>query len=249
MSSIHCALSWGKKGLNLFNLTPPMEGDTSIAAKLTCRAYEHNAAQYVQATKSYEGFPGLREEVLAFAEASDNGFPVLDLGSGGGRDSHLLAENGKRVISGDICLAVLQESRTPASSHNNIASVCLDARCIPFQDNSFSGIWACGSLLHLPSVHILSALAEIFRVLRPGGVAAINMQVGSAQGWRAGGTLPGRRWFTLVEPEDFKTLMEKCGFHQLSYHFVGRAGWFSISGFKRVSSADFCRSAKDRDSS
>jgi SAM-dependent methyltransferase len=233
----------------LSSLIESTEEDTSIAAKLTYSTYERNAVQYVQATKSYGDFPGLREEVLAFAETSENGSPVLDLGSGGGRDSRLLAESGKRVVSGDICLAVLQESRRFAATHDNIASACLDARWIPFRDNSFGGVWACGCLLHLPSVYMPSALAEIFRVLRPGGVAVINMQTGSAQGWRDSGTLHGRRWFTLVEPEDFKSLMEECGFCQLSHRVVGRAGWFSMSGFKRVSSGGPGHSAKDRDPS
>lgn len=230
------------------NLVPPSVNGTSIAAKLTCSAYDRGAAQYVLATKGYEGFPGLRDEVLSFAEASDDKFPVLDLGSGGGRDSRLLAESGKQVISGDICLAVLQESRISGLS-SDVASVCLDACSIPFRENSFSGVWACGSLLHLPSAYIPSALAEIFRVLRPGGVAAINMQTGSAEGWRDGGTLPGRRWFTLVDPEDFRSLMERSGFDQLSYHFVGRAGWFSITASKRASPASYGHSTKDRDPS
>jgi SAM-dependent methyltransferase len=233
----------------LSSLIPPAGDDVSIAAELTCSAYERDAVHYVQATKGYDSFPGLREEVLAFAEATDNKFPVLDLGSGGGRDSRLLAERGKQVISGDMCLTVLQESRASSSPLNNISSVCLDARCIPFRENRFSGVWACGCLLHLPSAYIPLALAEIFRVLRPGGVAMINMQTGSTEGWRDGGTLPGKRWFTLVEPEDFKSLMEKCGFNQLAYRFVGRVGWFSITGVKRASSEGSCCLAKGLDPS
>jgi SAM-dependent methyltransferase len=217
----------------LFSLIPPFANDLRAAATVTYQAYSSNAIQYVKATNRYEEFPGIREEVITFAEATDNGAPVLDLGSGGGRDSRMLAESGKRVVSGDICLTLLQQSRS-LYPDNGIANVCLDGRYIPFRENSFSGVWACGSLLHLPSAYMPSAIAEIFRVLRPGGIAVINMQEGSAEGWREGGTLPGRRWFTLVDPEGFESLMRSCGFSRLSHHLVGRSRWFSIQGFKHA---------------
>ena len=216
----------------MFDLAPSSGTDARNASKETCMAYNENATQYVEATKGYEDFPGLREEVLAFAAASSAGSPVLDLGSGGGRDSRLLEQNGKQVVSGDICLKLLRQARELAYGRSNIGNVCLDSRQIPFRQATFGGVWACGSLLHLPMDDLPSALAEIFRVLQPGGIAVINMQAGSAEGWRTGGTLPGRRWFTLIDPGALASLMEKCGFRQMTYRLVGREGWFLMDGYK-----------------
>lgn len=216
----------------MFNLTPPSQTDARNAVKETCKAYSEDAAQYVEATKDYEDFPGLREEVLAFAAATSLGSPVLDLGSGSGRDSRLLEGNGKKVVSGDVCLPLLNHAKELAYTHEGIVNLCLDSCRIPFREACFGGVWACGSLLHLPTDDLTIALAEIFRVLQPGGIAAINMQSGSAQGWRIGGTLAGRRWFTLIDPDVLASLMEKCGFHRMTHRLVGRAGWFMMDGFK-----------------
>ena len=233
----------------MFDLVPPLQGDVRAASKVTCQAYSENAAQYVEATKGYEAFPGIREEVLSFADAAISGVPVLDLGSGGGRDSRLLEESGRKVVSGDICLSLLSHAQRLARGRDNVANVCFDGCRIPFKKASFGGVWACGSLLHLPAVYIPSALSEIFRVLRPGGIAVINMQTGSTEGWRSGGTLPGRRWFTLVDPDGLTSLMRSCGFHQLSYRLVGRAGWFSADGFKPSSSDNRPVDTRDQDHS
>ena len=77
---------------------------------------------------------------------------------------------------------------------------------------------------------IPESISEIFRVLRPSGVAAISMQSGSAEGWRTGGTFPGRRYFNLVSPDRLSVLMDGCGYRELKYHNVGRAGWYLIYG-------------------
>lgn len=233
----------------MYRTAEQIDDDTFAAIAATCHAYSRNAAQYFEVTKDYDRFPGIREEVLTFAGKTNSALPVLDLGSGGGRDSRLLADSGKLVVSGDICLALLQQSRRSIFPRSNLASTCFDGCYIPFREGSFGGVWACGSLLHLPSAYIPSAVAEIFRVMHPGGIAVINMQQGSTEGWRDRGTLHGRRWFTLVNPEDFKSLMQKCGFNEVSYHFVGRAGWFSIQGFKCESSVDQGDFSKDRDPS
>ena len=95
----------------MFDLVPPSPGDLVEATRETTRVYAANAGQYAEATETYEDFPGLRDEVLAFAAATAADSPVLDLGSGAGRDSRLLADRGLRVVSGDICLPLLMAAK------------------------------------------------------------------------------------------------------------------------------------------
>jgi hypothetical protein len=77
---------------------------------------------------------------------------------------------------------------------------------------------------------IPQALSEILRVLQTGSIAAISMQTGSAEGWRTGGSLPGRRWFTLVGSDKFAIMMANCGFCEMECRIVGRAGWYVMYG-------------------
>ncbi|MBC6456628.1 class I SAM-dependent methyltransferase [Actinomadura sp. HBU206391] len=192
------------------------------------------AGEYADATDEYGNFPGLRDEVLTFEKMLPLGLPVLDLGCGGGRDSRLLADLGRQTVAADFGMSMLQCARSRSSSQaRDLHFVRLDLLELPFPADRFGGVWASGSLLHLPSAAITRALSEIFRTLAPGGgVAAISMRAGAGEGWRVGGTLAGRRWFTLVDPGDFASQMKRVGFRRVRIRDTGRKDWFVAIGQK-----------------
>lgn len=197
----------------------------------TCRAYQSRAIEYAEATAAYEPFPALRGQVLAFEKSAPPGRPILDLGSGGGRDSRLLAGLRRQVVAGDMCDGLLRRVRVQ-SAGQPIGCVRLDMLALPFRDGVFGGVWACGSILHLPSQAFGGVLAEVSRTLVPGGLACISMRAGDREGWRDGGTLPGRRWFTFVDPDGFAATMSAAGFGDVDVTFTGRDTWFLASGYR-----------------
>jgi SAM-dependent methyltransferase len=193
----------------------------------TRQAYATSAREYATATRDYATYPSLRDEIVGFEKMLLAGRPVLDLGCGGGRDSRLLADLGRTVIAGDSCLPMLKSARELAPDGTYMH---LDMLALPFSDGALGGIWASGSMLHLPSVQIPQALSEVSRTLVTGGVAAISMKAGEHQGWREGGSLPGRRWFTYVRPPAFAAAMSAAGFGDVRTQFSGRPGWFIALG-------------------
>ncbi|MEV5703866.1 class I SAM-dependent methyltransferase [Actinoallomurus sp. NPDC052274] len=204
----------------------------AIAA--TCRAYETHCRDYAAATSGYDAYPGLKDEVVAFEKEVQETLPVLDLGCGGGRDSRLLAGLHRQVVAGDICSGMLTTARElSADQPDAIGFVRLNTIRLPFRDGVFGGTWACGSLLHLPSSAIPQALAEVRRTLRPGGVTVISMRSGQGEGWREGGTLEGRRWFTFVDSDHFSATMTAAGFCDVRVDFSGRENWFVATGYRR----------------
>ena len=56
-----------------------------------------------------------------------------------------------------------------------------DLRRLPLASGRFAGAWACASLLHLPKSEVGRALAEIRRILAPGGVLASSVQRGTGE--------------------------------------------------------------------
>ncbi len=91
---------------------------------------------------------------------------VLDLASGTGDFSHLVRQRlpGACAIGVDLTEGMLQVARE-RGLHN---SVCGDATHLPFADHSFDCVFIGYGLRNFPSLE--SALAEIERVTRPGGL-------------------------------------------------------------------------------
>lgn len=197
----------------------------------TSKTYEMFAERYAAATENYAAYPGLEQAVRDFGRALPPARPVLDLGCGGGRDGRLLSGLGHQVVEADISMNMLRIARRRADER--LASFLrVDMLRLPFGEDRFAGVWASASLLHVPRDAMPEVLGEILRVLAPGGLAAVSMREGSDEYWRQDGTLPGRRWFTLVAPEDFADEMLARGFRDVRIVRAGRPGWFIALGCK-----------------
>ena len=107
---------------------------------------------------------------LAFDRLGDlAGRRVLDFGCGHGMAAVVLARQGARVTGFDLSGGYLEEAGNRARANRvSIDFVQADGNCLPFADHSFDRIWGNAILHHLT---LEQAASEIFRVLRPGGIA------------------------------------------------------------------------------
>jgi ubiquinone/menaquinone biosynthesis C-methylase UbiE len=203
----------------------------------TVLAYHNGAAGYAEHSRDRDGLGRLREPFMALLPPKPL---VLDLGSGPGHDSALLAGFGARVVALDPAAGLLRE----ASKYESIASSLVngDGRCLPFAAGSFDGVWACASLLHVSHQEAPAALAEVARVLRTGGFAFFSMSEGNPTA-RVPVTDLGlaTRWYYYHRSEDWAALVMAQGF-ELVVHRVNResgnfnpgsTGWIETSARKR----------------
>jgi SAM-dependent methyltransferase len=116
-------------------------------------------------TTAEGGFnPTYQRHVAAYARCAEllpqDGL-VLDVGAGTGHSAELLAP--RESVAVDVDAGALRgQSR---------ATVVADMRALPFPDGHFPSAIAVQSIEHVPDPE--RALAEIARVLKPGGVAVI----------------------------------------------------------------------------
>lgn len=107
---------------------------------------------------------------------------VLDLGCGAGRHSFEAYRRGAEVVALDYSFddvvgvssmfgAMALEDQAPPAAH--AIAVRGDAFGLPFADGTFDRIIASEILEHLPADE--QAMAELVRVLRPGGLAAVTV--------------------------------------------------------------------------
>jgi SAM-dependent methyltransferase len=114
------------------------------------------------------------------------GDTVLDLGCGFGRHAFEAARRGAHVVALDAgrdevegvvatFVAMAQAGElTHVASH--VAAVQGDALHLPFADSSFDRVIASEVLEHIPDD--VTAMAELTRVLRPGGTMAVTVPRG-----------------------------------------------------------------------
>lgn len=111
----------------------------------------------------------LRRRVGHLVRAASGCVPAnplgLDLGCGLGRQRHALREAGFRVIGVDPARALLQQGRV-----GDGGAAAGNALALPFRSGTFDFVYTVGVLHHVgdPRAQAL-AVAEIRRVLRPGG--------------------------------------------------------------------------------
>ena len=107
---------------------------------------------------------------------------VLDMGCGGGRHAFQLFRLGAHVVALDLSASDLREvdvmframeaeGEAPAGATAEVVQG--SAYVLPFLDNSFDKIIAAEVLEHLPEDS--RAMAELARVLKPGGVIAVTV--------------------------------------------------------------------------
>lgn len=110
------------------------------------------------------------------------GDSLLDLGCGFGRHAYEALRRGASVVAVDMSLGELSEVRAMFAAldaegdapPNGLAeAVQADACRLPFPDSTFDRIIASEVLEHIPDDR--GALAELQRVLRPGGTMAVTV--------------------------------------------------------------------------
>lgn len=145
----------------------------------------------------------------------DTGASVLDIAAGTGSITRLLVERGARVVSLDQSLPMLV-----TAVERGATGVVATAERLPFGDAAFDAV-TFGYLLRYVD-HVEGCMAEIARVLRPGGSVAM-VEFGRPRGlWRP-------LWWGYT-----RLVLPLAG-------LVAGQGWYRVGRFLGPSIDDFVR--------
>lgn len=177
----------------------------------TLRAYTASRATYLRAwgSRRYRE-PRLLRDCLARLPA---GAAILDLGCGPGQDARYIMKLRRdgarlRVVALDLCWPLLRYARRRSPA---LPLVQADLRRLPLAPETFDGVWAAASLMHLPKSQVPGVLRALRGRVKPGGLLGATLAHGGTSGYVRRGWIPGRfiaRWR--------KAELARA---------VGRAGW------------------------
>lgn len=132
----------------------------------------HNYAAFVR--ESLDGEPMLRSVLAMFAELVRGGGPVLDLGCGPGQITALLHARGLAMVGVDLSTTMIEIARRECPGPRYEVGSMTDLTHF----DGAAGALLFWSLIHIPDESVPTVLAEVFRVLQPGGVVTIGFHVG-----------------------------------------------------------------------
>ncbi|MBB5906278.1 class I SAM-dependent DNA methyltransferase [Actinoalloteichus hymeniacidonis] len=146
----------------------------------TRNAYDTVADSYAEMLKdALAASPWDRAMLGTFVELVGASGPVGDLGCGPGRLTGYLASLGLDVFGVDLSPGMVDAARR---AHPRLRFEVGSLEALALDDSCLAGALAWYSLIHTPPEHLPTVVAELARVLVPGGRLLTAFQVGDESG-------------------------------------------------------------------
>jgi ubiquinone/menaquinone biosynthesis C-methylase UbiE len=176
----------------------------------TTKSQEFFTSSAGQWDRLREDLFGARFHLAALAGLADAEWTVGDLGCGTGQVSAALAPFVARVMAVDNSAAMLQAARKRLQSHDNVEIRRGEIEALPVDAGQLDAATLMLVLHHVPDP--ARALAEIARVLKPGGrLLAVDMLPHDRESYRQ---QMGHVWLGFSEPH-IEGLMKDAGFSDI----------------------------------
>jgi len=182
-----------------------MADKNNVVAK-TIKTYEELAEDYYKTHFDINEIKNIAD----FFIQNLKGQKILDIGCGPGRDAKYFSEHNLEVTGID-----LTSNFVKMASQNvpNAKFMQMDMRNLDFPENTFDGIWACASFLHVPKEDAKNTLLGFRKILKPAGLIYISVKQGNEEKFVEKDEYKGRtKFFAFYTQDEFKNLIEPCNF-------------------------------------
>lgn len=178
------------------------------------QAYDQIAVEYARRSFHELKNKPIDRQVLDMFAGRVQG-TVCDLGCGPGQVARYLCDRGVKMVGVDLSGAMVEEARR---LNPDIEFMEASMYRLPVPNESWGGIAAFYSLIHIPRPEISQVLQELRRVLRPGGLLLVSFHLGQQ-------TLHSERWWDIPVKMDYTYFLS-----EEMQGYLLKAG-FDIEGF------------------
>ncbi len=169
--------------------------------RATVDIYEEHGLEWAQHHP-----PVQRAEARAFARSVASGAWRVDLGCGTGRYT---GDLGTPVVGIDAARAMLERCRQAMPGSLLVQG---DLEALPFRSGTLHGAWAHMSYLHVPSVRLPGALADLHRALVVGAPVEVQVLAGDYEGDALPADRIGGRFFASWTRQGLSDVLAGAGF-------------------------------------
>ncbi len=136
--------------------------------------------------------------------------PACDVGCGPGHVTRYLSDRGLEVIGVDLSNAMVERAR---QLNSGLEFRQGDMRSLDFADETFAGITAFYSIIHIPRSDVVAVLRELWRISKPGGRLLVAFHIGDEvvhldEWWGQNVSVD----FVFFSPEEMTGYLELAGF-------------------------------------
>ena len=177
---------------------------------ITINSYNKTAEEYNKTVTDFDmvSVLGYFMDLLTFKSK------ILDLGCGPGHHSKVFSENNFDVTGIDLSSEMINIAKREIKTAN---FRIMDISSLSFLDNSFNGIWASASLLHIPKDELSSILIKLHSILTDKGVLYLSLKKGFGseiiQDERYRNV---DKFYVFYQPEEINNILTNVGFNVVS---------------------------------
>ena len=159
----------------------------------TLDCYNEKTEEFIDATVNVD-FSETQDKFLSLLP---QGAHILDFGCGSGRDTKYFLDKGFFVTATDGSVELCKFASELFG---------IEVKQMFFEELSeietYDGIWACSSILHLPYAELKDVMQKMIRAVKSGGIIYTSFKYGTFEGERNG------RYFTDMDEAKFNEFLQ-----------------------------------------
>lgn len=204
---------------------------TYFKHELTKNSYDSTAFEYAKNVSTFHN----KEVADIFLKFLSLKAKILDLGCGPGRDAKIFSDIGLQVTGIDFSPQMIEIAKKTAP-HAQFYTMNIESIELPLE--SFDGVYASASLLHIPKKNLPNVLEKIRSLLKKEGIFYLSIKKGKGELIEEDVRYNHvKKFWSFFEEDEIQNYLEQAGFEIIELFITEKKNSYQTHAFIHV----FCK--------